>query len=287
MNGEPLGFVGVGNMGGAMAIRALSMGERVVVFDVSPAACDRLVAAGAAIAATPGDVARQVGVVSVVVNYDQDVIAAVLGDGGVLSGASPGTVVAIHSTVHLDTLERIAHAAAELGVKVVDAAVTGGVEAASRGELAVMLGGPADDIARVRAAIASYASVVMHAGALGAGLSAKLAVNLVGFAKMAAAYEGLALAHAAGVDAEALALVIAHSERQSGQHSFYLEARARAFANAGDDVLEAIGHHESPKSQKDLHAALDLARRLGIELPVTSVAYDQMPAVWAVDGRNR
>jgi 3-hydroxyisobutyrate dehydrogenase-like beta-hydroxyacid dehydrogenase len=149
-----------------------------------------------------------------------------------------------------ETLETVVRACEERRVAVVDAAVTGGVEAAARGELAVMLGAVDDAVARVRASIGSYASVVLHAGASGAGLSAKLAVNLVGFAKMGAAYEGLALAHAAGVDVAALAEVIAHSERQSGQHEFFLAARAAAFAPGGDANLYAIGRHESPKSQR-------------------------------------
>lgn len=282
MSDGPLGFVGVGNMGGAMASRALAMGEQLVVFDHAEGARERFRRAGATVVDSAGEVAAAAPVVSVVVNYDRDVIDAVLGPDGVLTGAAPGTIVAIHSTIHLDTLEEVAAACAEKGVVAVDAAVTGGVGPAERGELAVLLGGPSDAVDRVRLAIGSYASVVLHAGRLGAGLSAKLAVNLVGFAKMAAAYEGLLLAHAAGVDVEALAKVIAHSERQSGQHEFYLDARARSFAAGGDETLESIGRHESPKSQKDLHAALDLASRLGIGLPCATVAHDEMPAVWGV-----
>ncbi|MCB0996181.1 MAG: NAD(P)-dependent oxidoreductase [Acidimicrobiales bacterium] len=282
MSEEQLGFVGVGNMGGAMALRARERGVALTVFDLAPAAQERLTAAGATVVASPAEVARRSSVVSVVVNYDQDVIDAVLGTDGVLDGASPGLVIAIHSTIHLETLERVIGACSERGVTVVDAAVTGGVEAAQRGELAVLLGGSDDAVARVRSAIGSYASVVLHAGASGAGLSAKLAVNLIGFAKMAAAHEGLALAHAAGVDVVALAEVLAHAERQSGQHEFYLAARSQAFARGGDANLEAIGRHESPKSQKDLHAALELGRRVGVELPVAAVIHDLMPEVWAV-----
>lgn len=282
MSRAPLGFVGVGNMGGSMAMRALRSGEPLAVFDLAESTRARFADAGAVVASSPAEVAALAPVVSVVVNYDRDVLAAVLGDDGVLAGAAPGTIVAIHSTVNHETLETVAAACAEKDVVVVDAAVTGGVAAAERGELAVLLGGAAEPVAAVRSAISSYASVVLHAGELGAGLSAKLAVNLVGFAKMAAAYEGLLLARSAGVDVEALAAVIAHSERQSGQHEFFLATRARAFAAGGDETLESIGRHESPKSQKDLGAALLLARRTGVRLPVATVAYDEMPEVWGV-----
>jgi hypothetical protein len=81
-----------------------------------------------------------------------------------------------------------------------------------------------------------------------------------------------------------LARVIAHSETQSGIHSFFLPARARALRDDADDSLRRIGEHESPKSQKDLHAALELAARLDVDLPLTAVAHDEMPAVWNVAG---
>lgn len=268
-------------MGGAMATRALSQGSEVVAFDISPAACERLAAAGAVITTSSAEVARRAPVVSVVVKYDDEVIAATLNDRGVFAGAQAGTIVVIHSTVHLSTLEHVAQAGAARGVKVVDAAVTGGAEAASRGELAVMIGGDRGTESAVRDAVEPYASLVMHAGPLGAGMTAKLAVNLVGYVKMAAAYEGLALAKAAGVDVEELSRVIAHSERQSGLHEFFLAARARSLS-VGDVLLEDIARRESPTSQKDLHAALELAKQIGVSVPLAAISHDDMPRVWGL-----
>ena len=280
----PIGFVGVGNMGGAMALRVLAQGGAVVAFDLSPDARRRLASAGATVVDSPSAVAQQCDVISVVVNYDADVVAALLGPEGVLAGAAADTVVAIHSTVHLETLERVAREASTRSVAVVDATVTGGVDAAARGELAVLLGGDRDAVDRVRVAIAPYASVVMHAGGLGAGMAAKLSLMVVSFGKMAATYEGLRLAHAAGVDVNELAGVIAHSEQQSGIHDFFLRTRARTIGDEDDDSFAPIARHESPKSQKDLHAALELAHRLGLPLPVTTASHDAMPAVWGIEG---
>jgi 3-hydroxyisobutyrate dehydrogenase len=277
-----IGFVGVGNMGFAMARHALQQGVAVVAFDPSSDARDRIAAAGATTVDDPASVATRCAEISVVVNTDQQVRDAILGAGGVLQGAAPGTVVAIHSTIHVETLEAVAAAAADVGVTVVDAAVTGGVEAAAAGRLAVLLGGDLEAIERLRPGLSSYASLVVRVGDLGAGMAAKISVMVISFGKLAAAYEGLLLADAAGVGVDELARIVAHSEQVSGIHDFFLHERARRFAPDYEGALLAIARHESPKSQKDLHAALELAAHVGVSLPVAAAAHDEMPAAWGV-----
>ena len=128
-----------------------------------------------------------------------------------------------------------------------------------------------------------YASLVIRMGDLGAGMAAKIALMVISFGKLAATYEGLLLARGAGVELSEFARVVAHSETQSGLHSFFLHERARRFADDYSGPLRDIGRHESPKSQKDLHAAIELAGRVGVTLPLTSVAHDEMPATWGLD----
>ena len=84
----------------------------------------------------------------------------------------------------------------------------------------------------------------------------------------------------AGVDEAVVNGVLAHAEAQSRQHEFFLATRARTIAGRPDDAWTEIARHEVPKSQKDLHAALELAARLGVELPAAAVAHDEMPQVW-------
>ena len=135
----------------------------------------------------------------------------------------------------------------------------------------------------LRPTLGLYASLVVHAGELGAGMSAKMANNLIGFGKMAATYEGLRLADAAGIDVEQLARVLLHSEAQSGLHVFHATERAAALNPSYAGTLREIGCKEVPKSRKDLDAALELAGRLGIDLPLTEIAHEAMPEVWGVD----
>lgn len=281
MSAEPVGFVGVGMLGGAMASRVLAQGGAVVVADAAESSLARFAGSGATVVASPADVARHCPVTCVVVKTDAQVHEAVLGPGGVLEGARSNSVIVIHSTIHLGTLETVAAAAAAASVTVLDAAVTGGTAAVERGELAVMVGGEPAAVDQVRATLEWYASIVWHAGPLGAGMSAKVAVNAVQFAKMAAIYEGLLLAHTAGLDAEELARIIAHSESVSGMGAFYMPKRAKSFSAAGsEDLVRQVGLTECATSQKDLHAAIDLAERLHVDLPVVRAALAEMPGAW-------
>jgi 3-hydroxyisobutyrate dehydrogenase-like beta-hydroxyacid dehydrogenase len=206
----------------------------------------------------------------------------VTGPDGLLAGAAPGAAVAVHSTIHVTTLEELAGVAAPHGVTVVDAAVTGGPDSARRGELAIMLGGPEDVVSRLRGPLSRYGSLVIRVGDLGAGMAAKIALMVVSFGKLAAAYEGLLLARASGVDLADFATIVRHSEARSGLHDFFIGERGRWFDGAGP--LATIGPHESPKSQKDLDAALELARRHGVDLPLAALVHDEMPAVWGIAG---
>jgi 3-hydroxyisobutyrate dehydrogenase len=279
-----VGFVGIGQMGGAMAVRTAQRGRSVVAFDVDRAALAKVTGAGADAATSAADVAARSDMVSIVVNTDEQLQEAMSSPEGVLAGAHPGLVVAVHSTVHVSTLEQVAGLARGRDVRVIDAAVTGGPDAAARGELAVMIGADAGTFGRVRPAFEAYGSLIVRVGELGAGLAAKVALNLVSFVKLAAAYEGLVLAQAAGVDRASFVNIVKHSEAQSGLHDFYLDRPATVFDESSEESrqLLAIGRRESPKSQKDLSAALELAARVGVQLPVTAVAYGQMPAVWGL-----
>ncbi len=282
-NPDPIGFVGVGNMGGAMAGRVLSQGGAVVVYDPVAAASQRLADAGATIVDSAAAVSRQCRIISVVVNTDRQARDALAGPDGVIAGATPGTIVAIHSTIHLETLEDLAAHGAARSVTIVDAAVTGGPDAASRGELVVMLGGDRAVIDTLRPALSSYASLIVRVGDLGAGMAAKIALMVVSFGKLAAAYEGMRLAHAASVDLSEFARIVGHSEAQSGLHDFYLGERTQLFDETYTGTFREIGKHESPKSQKDLHAAIELGERLGLTLALAQLAHDEMPAVWGVE----
>ncbi|MCH2172472.1 NAD(P)-dependent oxidoreductase [Myxococcota bacterium] len=280
---RPIGFVGVGKMGTAMATRVLNLGHEAVVFDIEASACDHLAGLGASIAASPAEVAERCSVVSVVVNSDDQVRTAVLGKTGIVECENSSPIVAIHSTIHMETFEEVANAASEKSFRVIEATVTGGADAALRGELAVLLGGDPAQIDEIRPALSTYASLVLRVGDAGAGMAAKLALMVVSFGKLAATHEGILLAKSAGVDLKQFNRIVTHSEAQSGLHEFFLRERIASYDMNYSGSLPEIANHESPKSQKDLHAALVLAERLGIDLPVTRINHDEMPKTWGAE----
>jgi len=263
-----IGFVGLGQMGAVMAGHLVEGEPGLVVFDVEPAAGATLVERGARRAGSVAEVAEAADLVSVMVR-DDDQVRQVLDE--VLTTARPGTVVAVHSTVAADTPAVLAALAARHGVEVVDAPVSGGVAGATAGDLAVMVGGTADAFARVEGPFGRWASLVVHAGPVGAGTRMKLARNLVSFAGYVAMGEGLRLAEAAGVDLGRLGEVVRHSDRATGGVGM-IALREAAGALPDDHWLRAPMEHARALGDKDLDLALALGAELGVDLPVARQA---------------
>jgi len=269
--GRPVGFVGLGRIGAPMATRLLDRPGGLVVFDVDPAATAPFAERGATVASSPADLARQVGVVSLMVRDDAQVEAVVAGPDGLLSTAAPGTVIAIHSTVEADTPARIAALAAPHGVEVVDAPVSGGAMGAHAGDLAFLVGGSDGAVEVAREAFAPMAGLVAHLGPVGAGTRAKLARNLVTFASFAAVGEAVRLAEAAGLDPAVLGEVVRHTDRLTGGPGAIMLGQ-RPGPLAADDGLRPIFEHTRALGEKDLDLALGLGADLDVDLPVAALA---------------
>ncbi len=262
-----VGFVGLGNMGGAMAANVANAGHDVVVFDVADAAVANVVAQApsARAAASLAAVAAHADVIGVVVVDDAQVEVVTLGDGGLVANARPGTVIAVHSTVHPATVQRVAEEAraAGRGVAVLDAPISGGVQGARDATLCIMVGGEAAAFERARPVFESAGNLVLHLGDVGAGLAAKLARNLIGYVTLLGAAEGRRLATAAGVDLEVLHRILEHTGTLSPMMRDFLSTRGGHGVYAGDLApLIAIG-------TKDMRVTLELAAELGVELAVS------------------
>jgi 3-hydroxyisobutyrate dehydrogenase-like beta-hydroxyacid dehydrogenase len=205
------GFIGLGSQGGGMARRQIACGIPTTLWARRP----EVLAAfpGAAVAATPAELAAASDVVSICVVDDDGVDAVLGGPDGVLAGLAPGAVVAVHSTVHPDSCRRWADELAAVGASLLDAPVSGGGAVAEEGRLLVLVGGEPDAVERARPALATYGDPVVHLGPVGAGQLAKLVNNVVFTAHLALAEDALALARGLGLDALALLDVL---QRGSG-----------------------------------------------------------------------
>jgi 3-hydroxyisobutyrate dehydrogenase len=276
---KTIAVLGVGRMGAPMAGHLVDAGHEVRVYDVAPGAVVGLVERGATAATSPADAARGADVVCVVVFDDAQAIEVISGSEGVLSTLESGAVVAVHTTVAIDTIRTLAELGARQGVAIVDAGISGGEEGSQAGTLLTMVGGPDDAIERVTPVLMAFSKDVIHAGGTGAGMALKLSRNATGYVMMAAIHEAMTLAASAGVD---LALL----RRTIDETGVFAQALS-PFALGGpgllpDDAPEgfrSLLEHVRSLGEKDLDQALDLAERTDVELPVTERARETFAAV--------
>lgn len=272
MNAERVvGFIGLGNIGAPMARRLLDGDVPLVVHDVVAAAVEPFVAEGAVAASTPAELARDATVISIVVQDEAQVRDVLVGPDGILAAASPGTVVAVHSTISAEGAAALADLAAGAGVELVDAPISGGAIGAHEGTLAVMVGGTEAAVERARPVLDRYATLVVHVGPVGSGTRMKIARNLITFASFAAVGEAQRLAAVAGLDVGHLGDVVRHSDRVTGGAGAIM-LRPDAGEMEPDDGLRPIFGHTLTLGAKDLDLAAAMGAELGVDTPFAELA---------------
>jgi 3-hydroxyisobutyrate dehydrogenase-like beta-hydroxyacid dehydrogenase len=265
-----VGFVGLGNMGAPMASHVVAAGHDVAAYDPRADRMEAIVQAGARAASDPADAARDAELVSVVVLDDAqvlDVATGTNGGGGVLDAMEPDAVLAIHSTVTRECLRSVDASGAARGVRVLDAGISGGVPGATAGTLLVIAGGPGETLERARPGIEPWSREIVHVGALGAGMAAKIARNYIQYACFAAVHDGQALAQTAGVDLAVFAQIVESTHAVDATTAAL--GRTDATPRPADD-LGARGPALAAAAAlglKDLDVAEALADELGVALP--------------------
>lgn len=271
VSARPVGFIGLGNIGAPMAGRLVDHPGGLVVFDVRAEATQPFVERGARAASSPAEMAAEAATICIVVQNEDQVRDVLAGTDGILSTAAEGTVVAVHSTISAEGAVALAALAAESGVDLVDAPVSGGGMGAHDGTLAVMVGGSSEAFARVRPVFESFASMVQHMGPVGAGTRTKIARNLITFASFAVVGEAQRLAEASGLDLAKLGDVVRHSDRVTGgPGAIMLRGSAGMMDEA--DGLRPIFEHSATLGHKDLELAAAMAAELGVEAPFAALA---------------
>lgn len=268
------GFIGLGNIGGPMARRLTDWPGGLVVRDLDPDRVAPLVADGATAVDSVAELGARCDAVSVMVLDDAQVREVV---DELLTTMRTGGVVAVHSTIEAATAVELADRAASSGVRLLDAPVSGGFIGAAEGRLAVLVGGDEAALDLVRAPWARFADLVVRFGPVGAGTQAKLARNLLHFTAFTAAAEAQELAAAAGVDLAALGRVVRHSDAVTGGPGSIMLRTSTEPLRPGDDWYDTMRHVRS-LGEKDLDLALGLARELGVDLPLASLARDHLAA---------
>ncbi len=268
------GFIGLGIMGKPMSRNLMKAGYRLVVFDTDPAPMKEVTADGAEAAESPKEVAGKCDVIVTMLPNSPHVREAVLGENGILEGASPGTTLIDMSSIAPLVSREIAGTLAEKGVEMLDAPVSGGEPKAVDGTLSVMVGGKKEVFEKCCPVMKAMAGSVVLVGDIGAGNIAKLANQIVVALHIAAMSEALVLAAKAGVRPE----LVYQAIRGGLAGSTVLDAKARLVMDRKFAPGFRVNLHI-----KDLGNVLETSREIGVPLPLTAAVMEMMQAL-KVDG---
>jgi 2-hydroxy-3-oxopropionate reductase len=258
-----VGYIGLGLMGKSIARNILKAGFPLTIHNRSSAAVKELVKEGAKSAASPAEVAQQVDVVFTNLPDTPDVENAVLSENGIVAGAHEGLIWVDNSTIKPAAARRLAAKLADRSVQALDAPVSGGDIGAREATLAIMVGGPAAVLEKVRPILQAMGKTITHVGGAGAGQVAKAANQIMVAAQMVAMGELLIFSQKAGVDPQKVVEAIKGGAAQC----WTLDVKPpRLFAGNRKPGFKAS------MMAKDLNIILDTARDYGIPLP--SVAVD-------------
>jgi 3-hydroxyisobutyrate dehydrogenase len=213
-----IAVVGLGNMGLGMAARLLARGHQLSVYNRTAARAEPLVRQGARPSATPREACEGVDAVISMVADDAASRAVWLERDGILAANLRNDAFAIEcSTLSHDWVMQLATRATALGLRYIDAPVTGLPDAAATGSLTLLVGASVADLSAVQGLLGALSQRIIRFGPIGAGTAYKLIINMIGAVQIASAAEGLAIAERAGLDIAVVADAMATGQAASPQ----------------------------------------------------------------------
>jgi len=253
-------FIGMGTMGGPMALNILKSGHEVIVHNRTREKEEPVVEAGARRAASPSKASEDAEIIIICVSDTPDVEEIILGDNGVIHGAKQGAIVIDMSTISPTATRRMAETLSEKGIKMLDAPVSGGSEGAQNGTLSIMVGGNTADVENAEPILQAMGKTT-HIGAVGAGQMTKAINQIVVAGTYWSVAEGIALGLKAGLDMEKVVQAVGGGA-----------AGSWAMNNRSENMIKnnyPLGF-KVKLHRKDLNIALNVARELGVTLPVSA-----------------
>jgi 3-hydroxyisobutyrate dehydrogenase len=262
---EKLGYLGLGMMGLPMARRLVNAGCDVTVWNRSPGKAADLVAAGAKPASRPRDISTTANIVFMCLTDAAAVDEVVFGGDGLATVAGAGKLVVDFSSIHPDAARSIAaRLKAANGMGWIDAPVSGGTKGAEEGTLAVMAGGDAADVEKVRPYVLAMARRLTHMGPIGAGQTTKLCNQVIVGCAMTVLAEATRLAVNAGIDATRLPEALAGGFADSIPLQLFVPRMAQGIHSP------PFGHIST--LIKDLDTVADVARGTSTPVPMAALA---------------
>ena len=262
-----IGFVGLGNMGGGMALNLVKAGHEVVAFDLAEAALAKAREGGCTSAATADAAGEGADAIVTMLPAGRHVAGVYASLFGVIA---PGTLLIDCSTIDVATARAVAADAEAKGFAMVDAPVSGGIAAANGGTLTFMVGGTAAGFGRAEPILAAMGKAVIHAGDAGAGQAAKICNNMILGSQMIATCEALALAVRLGLDPQRFYDIASKASGQSWSLTSYCPLPGVGPASPADRGYE--GGFAAGLMLKDLKLAMAAAQGVDAAVPMGAAA---------------
>ncbi|MCJ8274580.1 MAG: 3-hydroxyisobutyrate dehydrogenase [Psychrosphaera sp.] len=279
-----IAFIGLGNMGGPMAINLVKADHQVNVFDLSQAAIDEVVAVGAKQYETTAEAVEGADFVITMLPAGKHVESVYLGENGLINHLSKDTLVIDSSTIDSETAQKVAKELGSKGIHFVDAPVSGGVGGAKAGSLTFIVGGETADFDNAKPVLEVMGKNIFHAGAHGAGQVAKVCNNMLLAVLMAGTSEALQLGVDNGLDPKVLSEIMLQSSGRNWTLEVY---------NPCPGVMENVpssndyqGGFMVDLMAKDLGLAMDTCVKSQSAAPMGSLARN-LYAMHATQGNGK
>lgn len=257
-----IGFIGLGMMGIHMATNIVRKGHPLVVFDIVDEKNQELARKGARVGTSPNDVARQAGIVVLMVDTTAQVEEVLFGPDGIMNAAQPGDKVISMSTIDPAAVRGFAERLAEKGVGIMDSPVAGMEKGAREGTLRAYVGGETADLEACRPVLEAMATTIVHIGPVGQGLAMKLVNNMLCQIGWVAAAEALVLGTKAGLNPEKMVELIGNA---TGNSVAFQYMAPRWLKRDFDGIRLDITY-------KDMQHQIDLGKSLGVPMPMANLA---------------
>ena len=219
-----IGYVGLGNMGAALAAR-LQLVHALHVYDLDPAAVRRLVDKGATACSSLQELASRCDIVLLCLPTSDHVRRAIFADDGLAPGLASGKLIIDQSSGDPSATRAMAADLAARGIDLVDAPVSGGTDGAEAGTIAIMVGATPEQYTRVTPVLSAIGPNVFHAGGSGAGHVIKLVNNMLSGAQRVLSLEALALAAKNGIEPAAACEILSAGGARNAYLQSYVKQR--------------------------------------------------------------
>jgi len=267
-----LGFIGLGIMGKPMAKHLLDKGYHVNICDINPEPVEECRTAGGNVCKSSKEVAEKSDIIFIMVPDTPDVAAVLFGKDGVTEGIKPGATVVDMSSISPVATKEFAKKLNAMGVKVLDAPVSGGQVGAENATLSIMVGGPVDVFEMTKPYFEVMGKNIVRIGDNGAGQTCKVANQIAVALTIEAVGEALLFASKAGADPSKVREALMGGLAQSRILELYGDRMIKRTFNPGFRIK---------LHQKDLNLALQGARELSLSLPGTALVQELFNVVKA------